>query len=74
VTRFEYPGIEPGAPFAEDVSLDVRVPQDPVGIELLEHPDEIFKPGIHLLQVFRFQRMGFCPMRPPAVLEHDLLE
>lgn len=45
-----------------------------MGIDSLEDPDEIFKPGVHLLQVIGPQRVRLGPMGSSAVLEHDLLE
>lgn len=45
-----------------------------MGIDLLENPDEILKPGIHPLKVLRFHGMGLGPMRSSVILEHHLLE
>lgn len=43
-------------------------------IDLLEHSDEILKPGIHLFEIPRLQGMGLGPMGSSTVLEHDLFE
>ena len=47
---FEYPGIELRTLLAKDMSLNVCVPQDPVRIDFLKHPDEIFEPRVHSFQ------------------------
>lgn len=70
----KHPAIKLWACLAKDVALDVFITEHPAGVDILQHANKVVKSGVHGTKDIRSEGVRFCPVRTPAVAEHDGLE